>query len=53
MIDFKEYFLLELEEAYKTFREESKKIQNNKHSDPKVRSSKKKIKNNKHPNSYR
>ena len=47
MIDFKEYFLLELEEAYKTFCIESKKLQNNnKHSDPKVSSSKKKIKNN-------
>jgi len=47
MIDFKEYFLLELEEAYKTFCKESKKLQNNnKQSDPKVNSSKKNIKNN-------
>ena len=49
MIDFKEYFLLELEEAYKTFCKKSKKNQNNnKHSDSKVSSSKKKIKKNKY-----
>ena len=49
MIDINEVFMLELEEAYKTFCIESKKIQNNnKLSDPKLSSSKKKIKNNKY-----
>jgi len=47
MKDVNEDFMLELEEAYKTFCIESKKLQNNnKHSNPKVSSSKKKIKNN-------
>ena len=47
MIDVNKDFMLELEKAYKIFCIESKKIQNNKHSDPKVNSSKKKIKINK------